>query len=201
MKEPIFFSLGKRDLRSLRKDMQIIFQDPYGSLNPRMKAGTIIEEPLKIHLPLTKQQRRARVDELLEMVGLRQQDGQRYPHEFSGGQRQRIGIARALSLNPKLIVADEPVSALDVSIQAQIINLLNDLKEQFHLTYIFISHDLHVVHHVSDRIAVMYLGRIVETAGVRGALYQSPPSVHESFVGRCSCSRSGKQKSAPYRAR
>jgi oligopeptide transport system ATP-binding protein len=158
------FSLGRRDLRRMRRDMQIIFQDPYGSLNPRMKVSTIIEEPLKIHLPLTKFQRQARVYELLEMVGLRRQDGQRYPHEFSGGQRQRVGIARALSLNPKLIIADEPVSALDVSIQAQIINLLNDLKEQFHLTYIFISHDLHVVHHVSDRIAVMYLGRIVETA-------------------------------------
>lgn len=158
------FSLGKRDLRSLRKDMQIVFQDPYGSLNPRMKTANIIEEPLKIHLSLTKQERLAKVDELLEMVGLRIQDGQRYPHEFSGGQRQRIGIARALSLNPKLIVADEPVSALDVSIQAQVINLLNDLKERFHLTYIFISHDLHVVHHVSDRIAVMYLGRIVEMA-------------------------------------
>ncbi len=167
------FSLGKRDLRNLRRDMQIIFQDPYGSLNPRMKAGSIIEEPLKIHHTMNKRERRNRVRELLAMVGLRPQDSQRYPHEFSGGQRQRIGIARALSLHPKLIVADEQVSALDVSIQAQIINLLNDIKEQFHLTYIFISHDLHVVRHVSDCIAVMYLGRIVEASDCED-LYSHP---------------------------
>lgn len=167
------FLLKKEALRNLRKDMQIIFQDPYGSLNPRMKVGSIIEEPLKIHHRLTKQERQHRVVELLEMVGLRAQDGQRYPHEFSGGQRQRIGIARALSLNPKLVVADEPVSALDVSIQAQIVNLLNDLKEQFHLTYLFISHDLHLVRHMSDRIIVMYLGRIVEAAACE-ELYRNP---------------------------
>lgn len=156
------FKLDKKELRRLRKDMQIIFQDPYGSLNPRMKAGSIIEEPIKIHKQMEKRERKKRVMELMEMVGLRPQDAQRYPHEFSGGQRQRIGIARALSLNPKLIVADEPVSALDVSIQAQIINLLFELQEKFKLTYLFISHDLHLVHHLSDRIAVMYLGRIVE---------------------------------------
>ena len=167
------FTLSKKELRSVRKDLQIIFQDPYGSLNPRMKAGSIIDEPIKIHAHLNSKERRQRVGNLLEMVGLRTQDAERFPHEFSGGQRQRIGIARALSLNPKLIVADEPVSALDVSIQAQIINLLTDLKEKFHLTYLFISHDLHLVHHFSDRIAVMYLGRIVEMAACE-TLYNKP---------------------------
>jgi oligopeptide/dipeptide ABC transporter ATP-binding protein len=167
------FNLDKKELRRLRKDMQIIFQDPYGSLNPRMKAGSIIEEPIKIHQQMEKRERKKRVMELLEMVGLRPQDAQRYPHEFSGGQRQRIGIARALSLNPKLIVADEPVSALDVSIQAQIINLLFELQEKFKLTYLFISHDLHLVHHLSDRIAVMYLGRIVELSDSE-SLYKNP---------------------------
>lgn len=166
-------ALSKKELRSLRKNMQIIFQDPYGSLNPRMKAGNIIAEPLKIHDHMSTEERRQRVGDLLEMVGLRTQDAERYPHEFSGGQRQRIGIARAISLHPKLIVADEPVSALDVSIQGQIINLLIDLREKFQLTYLFISHDLHLVHHFSDRIAVMYLGRIVEFSDCE-TLYHKP---------------------------
>jgi len=166
-------ALNKQQLRTMRREMQFVFQDPFGSLNPRMKAGSIIEEPLVVYQLLDKPRRSERVHELLDMVGLRPQDAQRYPHAFSGGQRQRIGIARALSLNPTLIIADEPVSALDVSVQAQILNLLNDLKSRFHLTYIFISHDLHVVHHMSDRIVVMYLGRIVETAPSE-TLYADP---------------------------
>jgi len=166
-------ALKRNELRAIRKDMQIIFQDPYSSLNPRMNAGTIIEEPLKIHTQMDKKARKQKVLELLEMVGLRPQDAERYPHEFSGGQRQRIGIARALCLNPKFIVADEPVSALDVSVQAQVINLLMELKERFHLSYLFVSHDLHLVYHLSDRIAVMYLGRIVEL-GESETIYHHP---------------------------
>ena len=164
----------KTELRALARDMQIIFQDPYASLNPRMSVAAIIGEALTIHkLTKTAQEYEARIVQLLETVGLNADHMRRYPHEFSGGQRQRIGIARALAVNPKLIVCDEAVSALDVSIQAQVINLLEDLQEQFSLTYIFIAHDLSVVEHISDRVAVMYLGRIVEIAPAQ-ALYTNP---------------------------
>jgi oligopeptide/dipeptide ABC transporter ATP-binding protein len=160
--------LSRSEIRPLRSRIQIIFQDPYSSLDPRMKVETIISEPLKANKQITKSQRRDIASELLEKVGLRAIDLHKYPHEFSGGQRQRIGIARALCVRPDLIVADEPVSALDVSIQAQVINLMADLKDEFKLSYIFISHDLSVVHHVCDRIAVMYFGTIVELASAEG---------------------------------
>jgi oligopeptide/dipeptide ABC transporter ATP-binding protein len=157
-------ALGSRALRAMRREMQIIFQDPYASLDPRLKIGAIVAEPLVIHRIGDCASRRKAVSELLETVGLEAAAAERYPHEFSGGQRQRVGIARALALTPKLIIADEPVSALDVSIRSQILNLLIELKRQFGLSYIFISHDLAVVEHVSDMLAVMYFGRIVETA-------------------------------------
>jgi len=165
---------GKDELRALARDMQIIFQDPFASLNPRMTVGAIVGEGLVIHkLAADAQEIEQRVVKLLQTVGLSPDHMRRYPHEFSGGQRQRIGIARALAVNPKLIVCDEAVSALDVSIQAQVINLLEDLQEQFNLTYIFIAHDLSVVEHISDRVAVMYLGRVVELAPAN-KLYTQP---------------------------
>jgi oligopeptide/dipeptide ABC transporter ATP-binding protein len=157
-------SFGKNEMREIRRQMQIVFQDPYASLNPRMKVGDIIGEPLVIHKIGTRSERRERVAELLKKVGLDPDYQKRYAHEFSGGQRQRIGVARTLALNPKLIVADEPVSALDVSVQAQVVNLLQDLQKEFGLAYLFISHGLAVVEHISTRVAVMYLGRIVEVA-------------------------------------
>ena len=162
------------DLRKMRRRMQMIFQDPYASLNPRMTVGSIVGEPLEVHnIGSTKKERQERVQELLKIVGLNPYFVNRYPHEFSGGQRQRIGVARALAVNPAFIVCDEPVSALDVSIQAQIINLLEDLQDELGLTYLFIAHDLSVVRHISDRIAVMYLGKIVELAD-RDELYADP---------------------------
>ena len=165
--------LDKKRLRRLRREMQIIFQDPYSSLNPRMRVGEIVGEGLLVHGMGDKRERRERVQYLLARVGIGAEQASRYPHEFSGGQRQRIGIARALALNPRFIVADEPVSALDVSVQAQVINLLQDLQEEFALTYLFIAHDLSVVRHVSDRVAVMYLGKLVELAPCR-QLYEKP---------------------------
>jgi peptide/nickel transport system ATP-binding protein/oligopeptide transport system ATP-binding protein len=160
-------------MRAARRDMQIIFQDPYSSLNPRMRVGDIVEEPLVIHRLGAREERRARVTELFELVGLQPDMMQRYPHEFSGGQRQRIGIARALALKPAFIIADEAVSALDVSIQAQVVELLMNLKQQFRLTYLFIAHDLRLVEHICSRVAVMYLGKIVEMGDTQ-ALFANP---------------------------
>jgi oligopeptide/dipeptide ABC transporter ATP-binding protein len=165
--------LPKSEMRSLRREMQIVFQDPFGSLNPRMSVGEIIEEPLIIHHIGTSQTRQQRVRELLEVVGLAAYHIRRYPHEFSGGQRQRIGIARALALNPKLVVADEPVSALDVSIQSQILNLMEDLQREFGLTYLFIAHGLNVIRHIAERVGVMYLGVMMEIAD-SDAIYKHP---------------------------
>jgi oligopeptide transport system ATP-binding protein len=165
--------LGTRKLRPLRSEIQMVFQDPYASLNPRKRVGTIVSDPMRIHNLGSRSEQRQRVGEILETVGLSPEHYNRFPHEFSGGQRQRIGIARALALRPKLIIADEPVSALDVSIQSQMLNLLGDLQDDFQLTYLFIAHDLGVVRHVSDRIAVMYLGKIVELSPAE-ELYARP---------------------------
>jgi oligopeptide/dipeptide ABC transporter ATP-binding protein len=166
-------ALSTDEMRKMRRDMQIVFQDPFASLNPRHNIEKILEEPLVVHKIGTSSERKKRVQEMLEVVGLSSYHARRYPHQFSGGQRQRIGIARALMLNPKLIVADEPVSALDVSIQSQVLNLMQDLQKEMGLTYLFIAHDLSVVRHISDRVGVMYLGRIVELT-TSGQLYSNP---------------------------
>lgn len=166
-------TISKRQMRDYRKDLQIIFQDPYASINPRQTVASVLNEAMEIQNVLPANKRRERIEELLETVGLLPYQADRFPHEFSGGQRQRIGIARALSVNPKLIICDEAVSALDVSIQAQVLNLLEDLQEQYNLTYLFISHDLGVVRHISDRIIVMYLGKIVEIAD-KYSLFENP---------------------------
>ena len=165
--------LGSGDMRRMRRDMQIVFQDPYASLNPRMTVGTIVAEPLVVHGGMNGSERSERVAQLLEKVGLNPDYRKRYPHEFSGGQRQRIGVARALATNPKFLVLDEPVSALDVSVQAQVVNLLQDLQDELGLTYLFIAHDLSVVEHISNRVAVMYLGKIMELSD-RTGLYAEP---------------------------
>jgi oligopeptide transport system ATP-binding protein len=165
--------MGRRAMQPLRREMQMIFQDPYASLNPRKRVGQIIGDPLQLHGLASGNELRRQVQELIEKVGLSPEHYNRFPHEFSGGQRQRIGIARALALRPKLVIADEPVSALDVSIQAQIINLLEDLQDEFKLTYVFVAHDLGVIRHVSDRIAVMYVGKIVEI-GPAAEVYENP---------------------------
>jgi peptide/nickel transport system ATP-binding protein/oligopeptide transport system ATP-binding protein len=172
-KDEDVLAFSRARMRQARRDMQIVFQDPYSSLNPRMRVGDIVEEPLIIHRTGTKAERRARVAELFDLVGLDPSQLARYPHQFSGGQRQRIGLARALALNPSLIIADEPVSALDVSVQAQVINLLMDLQERLKLTYLFIAHDLRLVRHICSRVAVMYLGRIVEM-GPTERLFDAP---------------------------
>ncbi|HEY2419919.1 MAG TPA: dipeptide ABC transporter ATP-binding protein [Neobacillus sp.] len=166
-------SMTKSELRRTRRDIQMVFQDPYASLNPRHSVEQILEEPLIVHGIGTREERRKRVKEMLEVVGLSSYHARRYPHQFSGGQRQRIGIAKALMTKPKLIIADEPVSALDVSIQAQVLNLMKDIQKEFQLTYIFIAHDLGVVRHISDRVGVMYLGRLIELAASED-LYENP---------------------------
>ncbi len=174
-------SLNRTAMRPYRADIQMVFQDPYSSLNPRKTVGQIVEEPLTIHTRATPAERRERVRWLLEKVGLSSHQVDRYPHEFSGGQRQRIGIARALATNPKIVIADEPVSALDVSVQAQVINLLQDLQQELGLSYVFISHDLSVVRHISDRIAVMYFGKIVEM-GQADQIYANPQHAYSKTL-------------------
>jgi oligopeptide/dipeptide ABC transporter ATP-binding protein len=166
-------TLKNRKMRPFRKDMQMVFQDPYSSLNPRMSVGEIIEEPMIVQKLLKKKERKERVIDLLEKVGMSAEAKSKYPHEFSGGQRQRIGIARALTMNPKFIIGDEPVSALDVSVQSQVLNLMADLQDEFDLTYLFIAHDLGVVKHISDRVGVMYLGRLAEI-GPKNNIYKEP---------------------------
>lgn len=189
-----FLQLKGSDLRNKRRNMQMIFQDPYASLDPRMTVGQIIRQPMDIHNVGSNDERTRRVLELIELVGLRKSAVNRYPHEFSGGQRQRISIARAIALNPELIICDEPVSALDVSIQAQILNLLEDLQEKLGLTYIFISHDLSVIEHVCDRIAVMYLGKIVEIAS-RDELFKNPQHPYtQALIGAIPQVGMGKKK-------
>ncbi len=189
-----FLNLKGEDLRKKRKNMQMIFQDPYASLDPRMTVGQIIRQPMDIHGVGTAAERTQRVLELIELVGLRKAHVNRYPHEFSGGQRQRISIARAIALNPELIICDEPVSALDVSIQAQILNLLKDLQEKLNLTYVFISHDLSVIEHTCDRIAVMYLGKIVEIAS-RDELFKNPQHPYtQALIGAIPRVGHGKKK-------
>lgn len=192
--------LNREDLRRLRPRMQFIFQDPYESLNPRMRVGEIVGEGLEVHRMAQGREKAERVSEILEKVGLHPGDAMRYPHEFSGGQRQRIGIARAISLHPELIVADEPVSALDVSIQAQILNLLMDLRDQLGLTYLFISHDLRIVKHISDRIAVMYLGKMAEIANGED-LFRRPlhPYTQTLLQAIPKLDPSGRSQGAPLR--
>ena len=170
--------LGRTELRALRREMQMIFQDPFSSLNPRMTLLDLVGEPLLVHGVRSRREREERVADLLRRVGLRPEYMRRFPHAFSGGERQRIGIARALALQPRLVVADEPVSALDVSVQAQILNLLQDLQAEFRLTYLFVAHDLSVVRHISDRVAVMYVGRMVELAETEADLHGAQASVH-----------------------
>lgn len=191
-------TLSSEDLKTYRRRVQMIFQDPYSSLNPRKSARSIISEPLTIFRTSNRAERNEKTLQLMKKVGLSEEQARRYPHEFSGGQRQRIGIARALALQPELIIADEPVSALDASIQAQILNLLRDLKKDFGLTYLFISHDLNVIHHVSDRIAVMYLGRIVELAD-KNELYREPlhPYTRMLMAAMPGCTPQRKKREMP----
>lgn len=186
--------LSPNEMLKYRKDMQVIFQDPYGSLNPRMKIKNLVSEPLLVHSTFSKEEREKKALELLDMVGLSSTHGERYPHEFSGGQRQRVGIARAISVNPKLIIADEPISALDVSIQAQVINIFKNLQEKFNLTYFFISHDLSVVELISDRVGVMYLGNLVEI-GHKKNIYDNPKHPYtKALLSAIPVAEAGKKK-------